>query len=303
MSDVRIVSLLPSATDIVVSLGLGKHLVGRTHECDWPEEITSVPVMTKDVLATSSMSTRDIHIAISESVHSGSSIYELDNEALRDAKPDLILTQELCSVCAVSYSEVSSAVRVIDADATVVSLEPTSIGEILETILTVGELAGAAEEAEDLVSDLRRRLDDVKRAVAGKPRPRVASIEWLDPLFSAGHWVPEQVAAAGGNERVGQAGAPSSQIEWEAVTTESPEVLVLMPCGHDIVRAKSDLRLLSEQPDWYELPAVQQGEVWAVDGPSYFNRPGPRVVSGVEVLAGIFHSACDFTEEEAINLL
>lgn len=294
--------MLPSATDIVVSLGLGKDLVGRTHECDWPEEITSVPAMTKDVLATSSMSTRDIHLAISDSVHSGSAIYELDNEALREAKPDLILTQELCSVCAVSYSEVSSAVRVLDVDTRVVSLEPTSLREILETILTVGELAGAAERARDLVGDLRRGLDDLERAVSGKSRPKVASIEWLDPLFSAGHWVPDQVAAAGGDERVGRAGAPSAQIKWEAVTIERPDVLVLMPCGHDIVRAKSDLRLLSDQPGWSELPAVQKDEVWAVDGPAYFNRPGPRFIRGVEVLAGIFHGVCDFTEVDAIRL-
>jgi iron complex transport system substrate-binding protein len=299
----RIVSLLPSATDIVFTLGLEEHLVGRTHECDWPPEVESVPQVTRDVLATSTMSARDIHLAISDSVHSGSSIYALDTKALREAKPDVILTQELCSVCAVSYSQVSNAVRIAESDAMVVSLEPRTIEEILESMLTVGEVTGVDARATEVVDDLRDRMESIRRRVETSPQPRVAAIEWLDPLFSAGHWVPEQVELAGGEERVGKKGLPSSEVEWDAILRESPDFLVLMPCGHGIDRARSDFRLLSERPGWDGLAAVRSGQVWAVDGPAYFNRPGPRVVRGAEVLAGIFNGSFSFEETEAIRLL
>lgn len=299
----RIVSLLPSATDIVFSLGLGENLVGRTHECDWPAGVASVPVMTKDALATASMETREIHEAISESLHRGSSIYQLDPEALKAAKPDIVLTQELCEVCAVSYSQVRSAVRLLDADAAIVSLEPRTVDEILETISVVGELAGVPTRAEAIVDQLRARLDRIRIQVGALPRPRVASIEWLDPLFSAGHWVPEQVAIGGGEEIVGSPGEPSAEIDWESVVREEPEVLVLMPCGHAIERTEADLSLLARRQGWSVLLAVQRGEVWAVDGPAHFNRPGPRVVRGAEVLAGVFHGAFEFTPAEARRLL
>lgn len=298
----RIASLLPSATDIVASLGLTADLVGRTHECDWPLEVQDAPVLTRDVLATSWMGTREIHEAIETSVHSGSSIYELNAEELSAAKPDLILTQELCQVCAVSYKQVAKAARLLEADVRVISLEPRGIADILSHIQLIANLAGVSERGERVVDELRRRLQKIAEGVQGKRRPGVASLEWLDPLFCAGHWVPEQVTGAGGRERLGVAGEYSKEVDWTSVLNARPEVIILMPCGHSIDRAADDLHLLQERPDWDDLPAARSGRVWAVDGPAYFNRPGPRVVRGVEVLASLLHGVGDVLPTEARRL-
>lgn len=299
----RIVSLLPSATDIVASLGLIDCLVGRTHECDWPPEVEGVPVLTRDELNTSSMGTREIHEAIETSVHSGSSIYALDVEALREAKPDLILTQELCEVCAVSYTEVAKAARLLDADVRVLSLEPRSIADIFNHIQLVADLTGMTERGERTNAELRGRLEKVAGAVQDRPRPTVASLEWIDPLFCAGHWVPEQVEAAGGRELIGVASEHSREVDWSSVVIARPECLLLMPCGHPIDRAEQDLPLLRSRPQWVDVPAVQREQVWAVNGPAYFNRPGPRVVRGVEVLASLLHGVGEALPTEARKLL
>jgi iron complex transport system substrate-binding protein len=286
----RIVSLLPSATDIVGSLGLAEtSLVGRTHECDWPPGIEEVPVMTRDLLDTSAMSSREIHEAVGTAVHSGSSIYALDRAALSAARPDLILTQELCEVCAVSYRDVAVAARAIDGYPRVVSLEPHEIEDILTHVELVGRLTGMEEEGLKVAEDARGRLQATSGAVAGRPRPRVFCVEWLDPIFDAGHWVPDQVARAGGSEVVGRLGEPSRQVAWDRVVAADPEVIVVMPCGVSPERAIAETEILRGLPGWGDLSAVAADEVWAVDGPSYFNRPGPRVVRGVEILASIFH--------------
>lgn len=295
----RIVSLLPSATDIVASLGLTECLVGRTHECDWPPEIRGVPIMTRDELDTFSMGTREIHEAIGAALHSGSSIYELDAQALSESAPDLILTQELCQVCAVSYTAVTEAARLIDADVKVLSLEPRGISDILNHIQLVAEMAEVPQRGERVVTDLGDRLQKIASRVGDKLRPTVTSLEWLDPIFCAGHWVPEQVEAAGGRELLGTAGEHSREVEWESVVSAHPEFLVLMPCGHPLDRAAQDVQLLRAMPGWEEIPAVREGRIWAVDGPSYFNRPGPRVVRGIELMAGILHRVCEFTAAEA----
>jgi iron complex transport system substrate-binding protein len=299
----RIVSLLPSATDIVAALGLTESLVGRTHECDWPPIVQSVPIMTRDELETSSMSSREIHEAIESAVHSGSSIYALDTEALNDAKPDLILTQELCEVCAVSYSNVTKAARLLEGGTRILSLEPRSIRDILDHVQLVAEIADIPERGESVVGELSERLLKVELLVEGRPRPPVASLEWLDPLFCAGHWVPDQVAHAGGLEMLGHAGKHSHTVEWADVTLAQPEFLLLMPCGHELSRAQRDLNLINERPGWEELPAVKKNQVWAVNGPAYFNRPGPRIVRGVEVLAGVLHGACELGSTEAARVL
>jgi len=285
----RIVSLLPSATDIVCSLGLRDQLIGRTHECDWPPGIEDVPAVTSDALATHELSSADIHAAIGGAVHSGSSIYGLDTDALDRANPDLIITQELCDVCAVSYEDVTSAARLLDADAKIVSLEPHSISDILEHVLLVGRLTGAEEAAERVVADARRHLDRVRDASRGRERPRVVCIEWLDPIFAAGHWVPEQVEIAGGEELLGPHGEPSHQVEWGSVLEAAPETIVLMPCGMPIDRTLGELDTLTSRPGWNDLPAVRDGRVWVVDASSFFNRPGPRVVRGAEILFGLLH--------------
>jgi iron complex transport system substrate-binding protein len=288
----RIVSLLPSATEIVCAIGLGDELVGVTHECDWPPEVVGKPVMTRSVHDLHDASSRDIHRLVTASVHGGSSLYALDEEALAAAEPDLILTQELCRVCAVSYREVNEVARAIDADITVVSLEPTSIEGILNTITTVGAMTESEDDAIDLVESMRERLGAVESAVAarregGRPPIRVASLEWLDPPFAAGHWVPEQVRRAGGWDVLGAEGERSQETSWDAVAEVDPEVLILMPCGFHLAETVEEWGR-TPLPTWYrELPAVRSGQVFAVDGSAYFSRPGPRVIDGIELLAEI----------------
>jgi iron complex transport system substrate-binding protein len=286
---VRIVSLLPSATDIVAALGLADRLVGRTHECDWPSGIEHVPTMTSDALRTHEMTSREIHDAIGGAVHSGSSIYHLDGEAFGQANPDLVITQELCDVCAVSYEEVLHAARVMDADIKVVSLEPHSIDDILSHVELLGRLTGTQDRAREVVADARTRLEALRAATHQRRRPRVASIEWLDPIFAAGHWVPEQVDRAGGDEVLGPRGEASPQVSWQAVLDARPEVIVLMPCGMPIDRTLGELDAITSRPGWDGLPAVRDGRVYVVDASSFFNRPGPRVVRGAEILAALLH--------------
>ncbi|MGH2760656.1 MAG: cobalamin-binding protein [Actinomycetota bacterium] len=285
----RIVSLLPSATDIVCSIGMRDALVGRTHECDWPPGVEEIPAVTSDVLATHEMTSEHIHSAIGGAVHSGSSIYGLDGDALERLRPDLIITQELCEVCAVSYEEVAHAARMMDADAKIVSLEPHSIDDILEHVLLVGRLTDAHDAAQKVVADARERLDRLRDATRDSERPSVVCIEWLDPPFAAGHWVPEQVEVAGGNELLGPRGAPSPQVSWETIVDAAPEVLVLMPCGMPIDRTMSEIEVITSRPGWADLPAVRNGRVHVVDASSFFNRPGPRVVRGAEILFGLLH--------------
>jgi iron complex transport system substrate-binding protein len=289
----RIVSLLPSATEIVCAIGLGDELVGVTHECDWPLEALGKPVVTRSVNELRDASSRDIHRLVTASMHGGSSLYSLDEEALAAAEPDLILTQELCRVCAVSYREVNEVARAIDADITVVSLEPTSIEGIFNSITTVGAMAEAEDQALDLVESLRERLGAVEEAVSarregGRPPIRVASLEWLDPPFAAGHWVPEQVRRAGGWDVLGSDGDRSRETTWDAVAEVDPEMLILMPCGFHLAETVEEWAG-APRPAWYaDLPAVRRGQVFAVDGSSYFSRPGPRVIDGIELLAEVF---------------
>lgn len=300
----RIVSLLPAATDAVVTLGLGGSLVGRTHECDWPPgELDGVEVVTRTSLDGDRLSSREINAAVAaDRAHIGSSLYALDVDRLAALAPDLILTQELCDVCAVSYERVAAAVRVAEPGPRLVSLEPRTLDEVLGTLLTLGELTGAGTAAEAVLREARERLATVAAAVRDRPRPRVAVVEWLDPVWPAGHWVPEQVAAAGGVEVLGEAGAHTSPVPWQRVLDLAPEVLVLVPCGFPPERTLRELPALAGRPGWDELPAVRGGAVWVLDGPAYYNRPGPRVVRGVEVLAHVLHGVGELGPGEAVRL-
>ncbi|MFC4858197.1 ABC transporter substrate-binding protein [Actinophytocola glycyrrhizae] len=279
----RVVSLLPAATDIVASLGRAADLVGRTHECDWPAEVAAVPVVTSSAIAAD-RSSREITTAAS---HHGSALYGLDATLLADLAPDLVLTQDLCDVCAVSYRRVSDAVRAMDAGPRVLSLEPSTIAEVLDCVRVVGDALGVP--ADDHIAALAGRLAAVRRAVAGLPRPRVAAIEWLDPVWPAGHWVPEQIEIAGGVPLLATAGEHTRPATWKSVVDARPDVVLLLPCGFPPARTLAELHLVPELPN-----------TWVLDGPSYFNRPGPRLVRGAEVLAHVLHGV-DFgvTPEEA----
>jgi iron complex transport system substrate-binding protein len=289
----RIVSLLPSATEIVYALGLEDELVGVTHECDWPPGAASKPILTRSVHDLGSRTPGEIHRLVEGTIHAGSSLYELDEDALAAADPDLILTQELCRVCAVSYQEVNAVARRIDADIAVVSLEPTSVDGILETITTVGAMTEAEDEAIEVVEGLRERLAAVtshvlERREAGHRGPRVVAVEWLDPPFASGHWVPEQVRRAGGWELLGRDGERSVETTWDAIAEVDPERLVLMPCGYHLIDGLAAWRDSPRPRGWDELAAVRTGNVHLVDGSAYFSRPGPRIVDGIELLAELF---------------
>jgi iron complex transport system substrate-binding protein len=269
---------------------LEEALVGITHECDYPLSVTGKPRLTASRISQETMTSAEIDHAVRSQLDGHGSIYDLDEVKLRELKPDLILTQELCDVCAVSYKTVEKAARMFEAEVRVVSLEPNTIGDIFENILMVGELTGRRSEAESVVDQLKSRLDRVKKLTEGiDHRPRTLMLEWLEPAFAPGHWVPEQVAAAGGDQGFGQAGRPSTTTTAEEIRAYAPEVIVLIPCGYykeDILRQLPSANLPS---GWKDLPAVKNGEVWATDATSYFSRPGPRVVDGVEILARILH--------------
>lgn len=286
----RIVSLLPSATEIVCALGLEDALVGVTHECDFPPSVARLPRLTASRISHETMTSAEIDHAVRSNLDGHGSIYDLDERLLRELRPDLIITQELCEVCAVSYKTVLGAARVSAADARVVSLEPNTLRDILDNILTVGELAGRKREAERVVASLCARVDALAATVAGVARrPRTLMLEWLEPPFAPGHWVPEQVALAGGDAAFGRAGEKSVTTTAREIRGYAPEVVVLIPCGYykeDTLRALEGARL---PEGWDELPAVRAGEVWALDATSYFSRPGPRVVEGAEILARILH--------------
>jgi iron complex transport system substrate-binding protein len=290
---VRIVSLLPSATEIVCALGLADELVGITHECDWPPEVIGKPVMTRSTNDLAGLSSARIHGLVSDAVHAGSTLYALDEDALAAAQPDLILTQELCEVCAVSYRHVNDVVRAMGGDTTVVSLEPTSLEGIFNTISTVGAMTDTEDEAVEVLEDLRSRLSEIERRVQerrgqGQAPVRTVGLEWLDPPFATGHWVPEQIRRAGGWELLGREGDRSSQTTWEAVRDVDPEMLVLMPCGFHLSDAAYEWKTAHRPQFWPELDAVRRGQIFVVDGSAYFSRPGPRIVDGISILAEIF---------------
>jgi iron complex transport system substrate-binding protein len=283
---VRIVSLLPSATEIVCALGLGEALVGVSHDCDYPPEVLDRRVLSTAVVDPTAPSAA-IDAAVRTQVHGGTSVYHLDAAGIEALRPDLILTQELCEVCAPSFTEVRRAARVLEDRVRLVSLEPRRLEDILETIALVGDLTGAARAARALVLDLRTRIEAVRRLPAPEPRPRVLCVEWLDPVFVAGHWVPEVVEIAGGRDGLGPAGGHSVTVPWEAVVTYAPEVVVLMPCGFDLARTRAEAPMLARRPGWDALPAVRAGRVYGTDGGAYFSRPGPRIVRGLEILAAL----------------
>jgi len=278
----KICSLLPSATEILYSLDLGDQVVAVTHECDYPADALSKQKITENLIDHEALSSAEIDHHIASNVGRHGSIYALREDMLEQLKPDLIVTQELCDVCAVSYKQVQRAARVLEGQTKILSLEPNTLDEVLDTILLVGRMTKREDVAHQTVHKLRSRLARVRERVAGLRRPRVYAMEWLDPPFSGGHWVPEMVDIAGGHEVVGSAGTKSKRITFEQILSAQPEIIVLMPCGFSLDRTVEEYRRTNVLAGW-------EGQVYAVDGSSYFNRSGPRLIDGVEILAQIFH--------------
>jgi iron complex transport system substrate-binding protein len=300
----KIVSLLPSTTEIVCALGLEDSLVGITHECDFPASVTGKPALTASRISHETMTSKEIDHAVRSQLDGHGSIYDLDEKLLHDLAPDLILTQELCDVCAVSYKIVQKAARVYAADATVVSLEPNTIDDIFDNVITVGELTGTKEKAEELVASYRQRIETVRGKTTSAARPKVFMLEWLEPAFAPGHWVPEQVEAAGGECLLGEPGKPSITIDYRQIFEAKPDIIVLVPCGYYTADILRQLETTVFPSNWREIPAVMNDNVWALDATSYFSRPAPRVVDGIEILAKIFHAGIfgPPTEREAVRV-
>ena len=285
----RILSLLPSATEIVYALGLGDDLVGVSHECDYPPEVKTKPVVSASDL-NPNLSSTAIHGVVSAHRHPAHSLYRLDEGLLQQIDPEVILTQELCTVCAIPVAQVREAARILAGPCRIVSLEPNNLSQILDNILTVGEVTGSGERARAVTRALQERVDHVVQiASRATSHPRVFCMEWMDPPMAGGHWVPEMVRLAGGTDAIGNEGDPSTVIRWQQVVEYSPEVLVVMPCGFRIERSLAEMDRLSKREGWGDFPAVRSGRVYIVDSPSYFSRPGPRTVTGLEILAGLIH--------------
>jgi iron complex transport system substrate-binding protein len=296
LTSMKIVSLLPSTTEICYALGLGEAVVGVTHECDYPEDARGKPHLTANVLPEGEHTSADINRMIAERVMNGQSIYHLDTRLLAELTPDLILTQELCEVCAVSYTDVLAAARSLPKEPEVAAFEPHNVEEILQSIAEVARLAGVLERGTQVVAELRARLQAVAKRVEGVEPQRVLCLEWLSPPMAGGHWVPEMVRLAGGVDVLGPEGQPSTYTTWEQIAAADPDVVIVMPCGYDLDATRIAMRELGDIPEWHALRAVRDGRVHPVDGSGYFNRPGLRIVDGVELLARLIHPQPNGTE-------
>ena len=295
----RIVSFLPSATEMVCALGLEDTLVGVTHECDYPESVKTKPIVVRNVLPLESMTQSEIDRAVAQRLRDGQSLYQIDEELLASLAPDLILTQNLCQVCAPSGNEVSQLLKALPHHPEILSMTPQCLSEIFDNLRDLGIATGRKEKAEEIIADCWARLETLKsKASRLEHRPRVFCMEWLDPVYACGHWVPEMVKIAGGVDEIGSDGGESVRISWQRLAEWAPEVLVLMPCGFDLQQTMKQvwqhigpysMFASNASEAFFNLPAVRQSRVYAVDANSYFARPGPRVVEGTELLAHLIH--------------
>jgi iron complex transport system substrate-binding protein len=288
----RIVSLLPSCTEIVCELGLRDQLVGRSHECDFPPAVRRLPACTQaklNVQASSIEIDREVHAILQDAL----SIYQIDTGMLKQLRPDFILTQSQCEACAVSLSEVEQAVRGWGGfQPRVLSLAPNTLADVWNDILKVADALGVAERGAEVVARLEDRVERIAARTRHLPqRPSVACIEWLDPLMAAGNWVPELVELAGGRNLFGETGKHSPWLNWESVRERDPEIMVVLPCGFNIERTRRELSSLTDRPGWKNLRAAKNGGMHLVDGNRFFNRPGPRLIESLEILAAIIHPA------------
>ncbi len=286
----RVVSLLPSATEIVCALGHRDDLVGRSHECDFPQDVVDLPAVTRprrEPLGTSA----EIHRDVVDLLQQLLAIYEVDPEALRAAEPNLIITQDLCHVCAVPQAEVTAAAhRYLGEAVEVFTSSPATLGEVFGDVLRIGEALGDRASAEGLVARLQAQIDDLAASVAGLARPRLALLEWTDPLIAGGHWAPELIEIAGAEPVLGTAGSHSPIITHDALRDSDPDVILVAPCGYNLNRSMADREVLMALEGWHDLAAVRKGSVAFADGSAYFNRPGPRLVTSAAIVAAVAHS-------------
>ena len=286
----RIVSLLPSATEILFALDLGDQVVGVTHECDYPRAAREKPVIVHSTFDPAAMASGEIEAAVRASLEQGQGVYAVDVDALRRAGPDLIVTQDLCDVCALPASAVTAAIEGLARKPQVICLKPERLADVLADIRRVGAATGRGIQAGHLAGELMDRITTVGKMTARvETRPRVLCIEWFDPIYAGGHWVPEMVNLAGGEDAAGRAGQKSRIVPWEELRAARPDAIVLIACGFDVARTAREVRLLERLPGWAGLPAVQSGRVYATDASAYFSRPGPRLVDGLEILAHFIH--------------
>ena len=280
----RIVSLLPSATEIICALGLGDSLIGVTHECDFPAWVRQLPHVTRTRLPAAATSGQ-IDAMVREQLQSGSSLYSLDMAVLEELRPNLLVTQALCDVCAVAEADVIAAACHLPGRPRVLNLEPTTLTEVFQAILQVGDATGRQAKASELVTTLQARVDAVRRQVPAGPRPRTVVLEWLDPLFTSGHWTPELVQLAGGDEVMAAPGSRSRAMSLDELIAAAPDLLVIACCGFNVDRTLQDMPEFLARPGVSELPAVRSGAVHVIDGNAYLSRPGPRLVESLELLA------------------
>lgn len=286
----RIVSLIPSATEIVCALGFESNLVGRSHECDYPAAVRDLPPLTAPKFDLNGDS-RQIDERVKQVLRDALSVYRVDEALLNTLSPDFIVTQAQCEVCAVSLKDVERVAReCLSTPAQIVSLEPMRIADVLDDICRVAEALGVPDRGSEVVLKLQARMDDIARLAAERlAKPTVACVEWIDPLMAGGNWVPELVQMAGGVNLFGRAGAHSPWMHWDDLWAADPDAIVVLPCGFDIARTRQEMPALTRQPGWHSLRAVREGNVYLTDGNQYFNRPGPRLVESLEILAEILH--------------
>jgi iron complex transport system substrate-binding protein len=296
MTELRIVSFLPSATEMVCALGLADHLVGLTHECDYPPEIRNKPIVVRNALPLAGLSLREIDAAVSARIRSGASLYEVDEHLLQELAPTLILTQNLCQVCAPSGNEITQVLKCLRPPPQILWFTPKSLVGIDENLRELGKTTDRLKEAEAVIAAGRAKLKQIAALTrSASTRRRVFCMEWVDPVYCSGHWVPEMVELAGGVDALSHKGADSVPVAWQDVLNWAPEVLIVSPCGFDLSGASKQALQLSARRSWTDLPAVRQNRVYAVDANSYFARPGPRVIDGVNLLAHLIHpELCDW---------
>ncbi len=290
MTTPRIVSFLPAATEMACALGLGDQILGVSHECDFPHAMRGKPIVVRNALELAQLQPSEIDRVVSATIHEGNSLYAVDEPLLRALSPDIILTQDLCQVCAPSGNDVTRVIGSLRPSPDVLYFTPRTLADVDADLQMLGDATGKRPEADALIASNGARLEAIAarlRHVAH--RPRVFFAEWIDPIFCAGHWVPEMIERAGGRDPLGRHGSESVRVAWDDVVASAPEVIIIAPCGYSLAGALEQVALLAAKPEWQTLPAVKSGRVYAVDANSYFARPAPRLVDGVELLAHLFH--------------